>query len=192
MVEAILTRMRSLLRIVGWVELSVTAFLLFAIVFSVGAQVISRYFFNSPLIWVEEGVVYAFIWSVFLGASVGLKAQRHIRIEWLSHISGPRFAAFLYLLRQVVVIVIVVLVFPFAIKVMNTESRSTTVSLPWDMPRFLFFSLPLATSFVLFAVTSLFFLFAGIRVLPSGGTVDPILTFKDDDNDDAAIRAEAA
>ena len=191
MVETILARMRSFLRIVGWIELSVAVFLLFAIVVSVGAQVVSRYFFNNPLIWVEEGAVYAFIWSVFLGASVGLKAQRHIRIEWLSNFSGPHFAAFLYLVRQVVVIVIVVLVIPYALKVMNTESRSMTVSLPWEFPRFLFFSLALTTSFVLFAFTSLYFFLAGLLVLRFGGTVDAIMTFKNDDFDDVEELMEA-
>ena len=175
---------KGLLRTVGKLELAISVILLFAIVAAVGAQVVSRYFFNNPLIWVEEGVTYAFIWTVFLGASVGLKAQRQIRIEWLSHLSGPRFAAFLFVIRQIVVLVIVVLVLPYALTVMGTESRSMTVSLPWQLPRFLFFSLPLTTAFVLFALTSLYFLVAGLRVLPTGGTVDPLLTFKDDDFDD--------
>ena len=90
---ALLRTYRRFLEILGWCELGLAVVLLFGIVASIGAQVVSRYFFNNPLIWVEEAVVYGFIWLVFLGASVGLKTQRHIRIEWLSHIWGGRWAA---------------------------------------------------------------------------------------------------
>lgn len=184
MIEVFLNRFRKLLWYIGWTEVVISLALLFSIVASVGAQVVSRYVFNNPLIWVEEGVVYAFIWSVFLGASIGLKAQRHIRIEWLSHLAGPKFAGGLYVFRQVIVLAIVILVFPYALTVMGTESRSTTVSLPWNFPRFLFFSLPLTTSFVLFGVTAFYFLLEGLRALPGGAKIAPILTFQDDDFDD--------
>ena len=184
MLDTVFRRIRASLRIIGWIELAVVTFLLFGIVASIGAQVVSRYVFNNPLIWVEEAVVYAFIWSVFLGGSVGIKAQRHIRIEWLSPRAGPRTASYLFILRQLVVIAIVVLVLPYAYKVIGTESRSMTVSLPWQLPRFLFFSLPLSTSFVLIGTTSLFFLLEGLRALPTAGRVEAILKFRDDDYED--------
>lgn len=184
LLDTLLHKFRQLLWYIGWTEVVVSLVLLFSIVASVGTQVISRYLFNNPLIWVEEGVVYAFIWSVFLGASIGLKTQRHIRIEWLSHIAGPRTESGLYLLRQIVVVTIVILVFPYALTVMGTESRSTTVSLPWNLPRFLFFSLPLTTSFVLMGVTAFYFFLEGLRALPQGTKVAPILTFQDDEFDD--------
>ena len=178
---ALLRTYRRFLEILGWCELGLAVVLLFGIVASIGAQVVSRYFFNNPLIWVEEAVVYGFIWLVFLGASVGLKTQRHIRIEWLSHIWGGRWAAGLYLIRQGVVIAIVVLVFPYALVVMNTESRSATIALPWELPRFLFFSLPISISFVLLAMTAFYFLLAGLRALPHGAAVEAILCLGDDD-----------
>ena len=36
---------------------------------------------RPPLVWVEELASYAFIWSVFIGAALGIKELRHIRID---------------------------------------------------------------------------------------------------------------
>jgi TRAP-type C4-dicarboxylate transport system permease small subunit len=45
------------------------------------ANVVARYFFNSPILWAEEFSRYAFIWVVFLGAVVCTKHKRHIGID---------------------------------------------------------------------------------------------------------------
>ncbi len=45
------------------------------------ANVVARYFFNSPILWAEEFSRYAFIWVVFLGAVVWTKQKRHIGID---------------------------------------------------------------------------------------------------------------
>jgi len=45
------------------------------------ANVVARYFFNSPIQWAEEFSRYAFIWVVFLGAVVCTKHKRHIGID---------------------------------------------------------------------------------------------------------------
>ena len=47
------------------------------------ANVIARYFFNSPIQWAEELARYAFIWVVFMGAVVCTKRKRHIAIDIL-------------------------------------------------------------------------------------------------------------
>jgi TRAP-type C4-dicarboxylate transport system permease small subunit len=47
------------------------------------ANVLARYFFNSPIQWAEELARYAFIWVVFMGAVVCTKRKRHIAIDIL-------------------------------------------------------------------------------------------------------------
>ena len=47
------------------------------------ANVLARYFFNSPIQWAEELARYSFIWVVFLGAVVCTKRKRHIVIDIL-------------------------------------------------------------------------------------------------------------
>lgn len=50
-------------------------------VFIIFIQIIARYVFNSSLSWSEELARYIFIWQIWLGASLGVRERKHIRIE---------------------------------------------------------------------------------------------------------------
>ena len=52
-------------------------------------QVIMRYGFNNSSFWSEELARYVFMWQIWMGASIGFKDDKHIRIELLtSHLHG--------------------------------------------------------------------------------------------------------
>ena len=88
---ALLLACRRLLRLVGHVERWIGVSLLIGIVLAITTQVFTRYALNRPIIWVEEFSVYAFIWGTFLGASLGLKYGRHVKIEtYVSHLPATR------------------------------------------------------------------------------------------------------
>ena len=72
-----------MIRSIERIEQALGIFLVLAIVAMVGVQVVSRYFFNQPMAWVEELSTYCFIWTVFVGASIALKQDRHIAITAL-------------------------------------------------------------------------------------------------------------
>jgi TRAP-type C4-dicarboxylate transport system permease small subunit len=44
-------------------------------------QVIMRFVFNDSPSWTEEIARYIFIWQIWLGTSVALKEEQHIRVE---------------------------------------------------------------------------------------------------------------
>jgi len=46
-------------------------------------QVIMRYVFSNSLSWTEELARYIFVWQIWLGASLGIKYRKHIRVEFL-------------------------------------------------------------------------------------------------------------
>jgi TRAP-type C4-dicarboxylate transport system permease small subunit len=62
------------------------------------ANVVARYFFNSPIQWAEELARYSFIWVVFLGAVVCTKRKRHIVIDILQQSLPARPTAWARLL----------------------------------------------------------------------------------------------
>jgi TRAP-type transport system small permease protein len=64
------------------------------------ANVLARYFFNSPIQWAEELARYAFIWVVFAGAVVCTKRKRHITIDILAQTLPARASAWLHLLAD--------------------------------------------------------------------------------------------
>lgn len=156
------------LRLVGYLEIALGVGLLAVIVGSIGVQVVSRYLFGEPLIWVEEIATYSFIWATFLGASAGLKHGRHIQIgTFVSALPERREAAF-RVAGHLLVLAMLLLLARHAVTVMAVEGSSSTISLPVQLPRSLFFSVPMFVAMVSMAVTSLYFLLAELRLAATG------------------------
>jgi TRAP-type transport system small permease protein len=57
-----------------------SVFLFIVIFIMVLVQICLRYIFNSPLIWSEELVRYAFVWICYLGWALGSRNRTHIQI----------------------------------------------------------------------------------------------------------------
>jgi len=55
--------------------------LMFLIVVVITLQVISRYVFSAPISWTVELNIFLFAWLIFIGASVDLKEDRHVKME---------------------------------------------------------------------------------------------------------------
>ena len=47
-------------------------------------QVIMRYVFNNSSFWSEEVARYVFMWQIWMGASIGFKDDKHIKIELIT------------------------------------------------------------------------------------------------------------
>ena len=137
------------------IEQALVVFLVLAIVAMVGVQVVSRYFFNQPMAWVEELSTYCFIWTVFVGASIALKQDRHIAITALELCLSDAQKRWLKLLIWISVLTFMLIMIPHGYKVMQVEARSNSVSLPVDIPRMWFYSLPLTLACISMLITSL-------------------------------------
>ncbi len=135
---------RSLLAGVACVERAIVVFMLAAIVACIFAQVVSRYVFSQPLVWVEELSTYGFIWGTFIGASAGLKQTRHIKIlAFVSRLpTGPRLTV--RALTDVAIGLFCIILVLQGVRAMTLfEWRQRTIALPVELPRFLFYSTPL-------------------------------------------------
>jgi len=102
-------------------------------------QVVTRYGFNHPLTWPEELCTLLLVWMTFFGASLLLKKEQHIEIDFFTKLM-PRRA------QQVIGLVNVVLIFAFltvtawgAYKLQFFQSRHYSVAL--GIPKN-YFSLP--------------------------------------------------
>jgi TRAP-type transport system small permease protein len=162
---ALLSACRRLLRLVGQLERWIGVGLLGGIVFAITTQVFTRYVLNRPIIWVEEFSVYAFIWGTFLGASLGLKYGRHVKIEtYVSHLP-PRAQAASRILVDLIVLAVLWLLVREVGKVITIESRSTSVSLPWPIPRAWFYSIPIMVSCLSMMATCVYFVIVELRAI---------------------------
>ena len=144
-----------------WLGVTLIAIMVGAITF----QVFTRYLFNRPIIWVEELATYSFIWGAFVGASLGLKYGRHVKIEtFVDHLPRHAKAASRILVNLIVIAVLWLLLSEVG-KIIDIESRSTSVSLPLPVPRAWFYSIPLAASCVSMLATCIYLVLAEIAAL---------------------------
>ena len=165
--RAFLAGYRSLLAGIGRVERRVAIVMMVTMVVCIFAQVVSRYLFGQPLVWVEELSTYAFIWGAFIGAAAGLKQGRHLKIESFVGRLPPGARQGLRIVLDLLILGFCVLLVINGFKAMVTfEWRQTTIALPVDLPRYLFYSTPLivgAASMVLTVVHDLLEAAAGDR-----------------------------
>lgn len=132
-----------LVRLVARIELSALATLMIFIIVAIALQTLTRYAFGRPITWVEEAAVYAFIWITFLGASYGAKQGKLIKVELISHSFGERGLRNILIVSQAVTMLGCAYLAWITPSVMAIEARSSTISLPIDVPRAWFFSGPL-------------------------------------------------
>lgn len=160
-----LARYKRLLDRIGAVEQALGIGLILLVVFAITLQVFTRYALGLPIAWVEESATYAFIWLVFVGASLGLKRGRHICIATFGSLLPPRAAAALRAVVWLLVLLTLIILVQQGIKVMGVEGRSRTISLPIELPRSWFYSVPLTVSAVSMAFTTLWLLLDNLATL---------------------------
>lgn len=68
--------------------------------------VITRYILNSPSAWVEEVCLALFTWFTFMGASVLMKFQEHVNVDFLAKKLNRRVFEFieLYVIPLVLIV----------------------------------------------------------------------------------------
>lgn len=147
---------KRLLDRLGALEQVLGVALIALIVVAITVQVFTRYVLGRPLAWVEESATYAFIWMAFVGASLGLKQGRHILIATFFSRLSLRAAAGMRMLVWALVLGTLAVLVVQGVKVMGVEGRSTTISLPIELPRSWFYSLPLTLSAASMALTTLY------------------------------------
>lgn len=165
---ALLVAYERLLRAVATLEKVVGVFLIAVIVVTITIQVFTRYVFDRPIVWVEEVATYAFIWGAFIGAALGHKSRRHIRIETFVSRLGPRGTAAMRLAAEALTLFLCWLLATTAWTVMGVEARSRSIALPIDIPRMWFYSVPLFVGTVSIAFASVYFLLREARTLATG------------------------
>ena len=102
MVHALQALNRGIQRVENWIAIGLMA----ASALITILQVVTRYGFNHPLTWPEELCTLLLVWMTFFGASLLLKKEQHIEIDFFTKLM-PRRA------QQVIGLINVVLIFAF-------------------------------------------------------------------------------
>lgn len=75
--------MRTISNVIEVVEKYVSILLVASMTLVLFANVICRYFLNSPIYWANEASIFMMAWLTFLGGSLGLKYKSQAAITFL-------------------------------------------------------------------------------------------------------------
>lgn len=101
--------------------------MLCVLVVTVGANVTGRFVFNYSLAWADELSRYVFIWVIFIGAALAYFRDEHIAVDILVQRLGPRAAAVLKLVRDLLVLSVLLVLLWGAFGVLTTFAQSSAI-----------------------------------------------------------------
>ncbi|MCL4136248.1 UNVERIFIED_CONTAM: hypothetical protein GTU68_046704 [Idotea baltica] len=90
--------MESFFKLIDSIEEQVLALLLGVMTLITFANVVSRYLFNTNILWALEVTVFLFAWLVILGSSYALKKSAHLGVDAVIIILPPHQRRYLGLI----------------------------------------------------------------------------------------------
>ena len=97
-------------------------------------QIIMRSVFNASLSWSEELARYVFIWQIWLGMSVGLRDNKHIRVELIFNFVKGRGAKLLNIIGSLLCITLCVFLVYYGSKIVLNAFNKNILSAAMRMP----------------------------------------------------------
>ena len=147
---------QSFIVIIGNFLKFIGIFLLVAMVLSIFMQVVSRYVFGRPHMWVEEFATYCFIWTVFIGSAYALIKRRHIVIRTLVDYFPERVKELLEIFVNLGMLIFLYFALKYGMRQFRVEAPQSTIALPVKLPRRLFYSMPFIISMFSMFITTVY------------------------------------
>lgn len=150
--------MRKFFKIYDYlIEFVIVIFFMIMIVILFG-EVISRFFFNLPMMWAEEIGRYLFIWIVYLGAAKAFIHNRHLTVDILSKKIPPPFSQYLDFTLHLIIIVFLFFVFVNGVKYSGMNFHKPAYSIEWIHIGWTYAAVPVGAIFMILNI---------LRILPS-------------------------
>jgi TRAP-type C4-dicarboxylate transport system permease small subunit len=126
---------RAIKIIDDWFEEFFCSLFLSALVLLLGVQVFERFVFSKSVSWHEEGCRFLFIWLVYLGVSLGVKRDEHIRIVVFIKFIPPAIRKYVSYISETGWLLFFLCVFYLSLPMMKVmfEYKHLSASLQWNM-----------------------------------------------------------
>lgn len=135
------------MKVLKWLDESleetILVVLLLIMSLAMGAQIIARYIFNSPLSWSEELSRFLFVWSGFLSISYCFKKQISIKIDQIVSLLPKKVAAIFKIIEKVTMLAFYFYMVPFAWTYFNNAVVSGQLSPAMQIPMYIIYIAPL-------------------------------------------------
>ena len=86
--------------------MALACIILCLVMLSIGLEVVLRYFFDRPQVWVIELSEYALLYITFLGAAWVLKADGHVTVDLFTALLNSRVRAICSLVSFIVCVLV--------------------------------------------------------------------------------------
>ena len=93
------------------------------------AGVVSRYVFDSPLMWTDELANFLFLWLAMLGTVVALRRGEHMRLTTFINSVGPQWGQYLSTVGALVLIVFVIEILLPATQYLEVQKSTELITL---------------------------------------------------------------
>jgi TRAP-type C4-dicarboxylate transport system permease small subunit len=112
-----------------------SALMMFLIIIIITGQIIWRYIFNNSLSWTEELSRYIYAWLIFIGATLGIAENSHIRVDiFYKMFSKPTRRIMDILLYEIIIFVqVYFLVYSIQFIIKTNGTYSTAMQLPMNI-----------------------------------------------------------
>ncbi|MGA8380231.1 MAG: TRAP transporter large permease subunit, partial [Stellaceae bacterium] len=115
---------------IGTLAEALGALLVLAEVGILFAGVVSRYVFNSPLMWTDELANFLFLWLAMLGAVVAFRRDGHMRLTTFVNSLSPERGRWLGTVGALVIIVFVLEILMPAAQYLQVQQSTMLITLP--------------------------------------------------------------
>lgn len=141
--------MKKINRLLQKLEIGVSTLLVIVILVILTANIVARYFFNSPIRWTEEISLLCFTWLGYLTTSYTLSNDGHVRFTAVTDKLPAGLRKWLMCLMDVIIIATFIALFPSALRNIPFLLPTPALRLPQKYP---FYIVP--AGYVLFIVHS--------------------------------------
>jgi C4-dicarboxylate transporter DctQ subunit len=157
--------MPKLIGIIQKCENFICSFLLSIAFVIILSHIIGRYVFRYPLFFAEEISRYCFIWTIMLGASIGLRRKAHTRVEYFINFLPDRGKNILELLVNLSIIGFLgyVIYYGFFLVGKTMSIPTAAMEWPWGL---IYLAAPAGA--ILMIITNIFYVIEGIKQLSTG------------------------
>lgn len=154
------------------IEVAVSCICMAVMVAIIGMQVFNRYVLGSSLVWSEELGRFLFIWSVWVGCSLAMRYDRHLRVTALAAYSGPRLKLALDVFAQVATLVFCGFAVVWGVQMIQFLMRTGQEAPALEVPIYwVYLALPIGMALMAIrCLQNLYALLTGQDTTPSGAS----------------------
>jgi TRAP-type C4-dicarboxylate transport system permease small subunit len=154
--------MRQVIGFMQKCENGICIFLLSIAFVIILSHIIGRYVFRYPLFFAEEISRYCFIWTIMLGASIGLRRKAHTRVEYFINFLPAKGKNILEILVDFCIIGFLGCVIYFGFFLVGKTMNIPTAAMEWPWG-LIYLSAPFGA--VLMIITNICHIIEGIKQL---------------------------